>query len=46
MQWHPDRCVIADKSKATAKMALINQANDVLSDAKSKAYYDRTGYVL
>jgi curved DNA-binding protein CbpA len=46
MKWHPDRCVIADKSRATAKMAEINQANDVLSDAKSKAYYDKTGCVL
>ena len=45
MKHHPDRIAGADKEKATAKMAVINQANDVLSDVVKRQYYDRTGCV-
>ncbi|KAI8934791.1 hypothetical protein NX059_008476 [Plenodomus lindquistii] len=43
MNWHPDRCAQANKDMATDKMAEINRANDVLSDAKARRFYDRTG---
>ncbi|EAT76925.1 hypothetical protein HBI56_202200 [Parastagonospora nodorum] len=43
MKHHPDRVTGADKEKATAKMAEINQANDVLSDVVNRQFYDRTG---
>jgi len=43
LKWHPDRCGEGNKDQATAMMAEINQANDVLGDEKKRAYYDRTG---
>ena len=51
LKWHPDRCKDEDKDKATemmaevnqAKMAEVNQANDVLGDEKKRAFYDRWG---
>jgi curved DNA-binding protein CbpA len=45
MKHHPDRVMSANKAKATDKMAEINQANDVLSDAKKRMYYDQTGCI-
>ncbi|KAL6710728.1 hypothetical protein ACN47E_007785 [Coniothyrium glycines] len=45
LRWHPDRCMEANKRAATEKMAEINQANDVLNDAKKRKFYDRTGHV-
>lgn len=45
MKYHPDRAVGADKSRATQKMAEINQANDVLGDEAMRWYYDMTGCV-
>jgi DnaJ-class molecular chaperone len=43
---HPDRVAEEDKDKATEKMVEINQANDVLSNAQKRRYYDRTGKIL
>jgi DnaJ-class molecular chaperone len=43
LKWHPDRCSQADKYKATDKMAEINQAHDILSDEKKRAFYDKWG---
>jgi hypothetical protein len=43
MKHHPDRANGIDKAKATDMMAEINQANDVLSDKKKRAFYDCTG---
>lgn len=45
MKWHPDRAGKADEKKATEMMASINQANDVLSNAEMRRYYDKTGYL-
>lgn len=45
MQHHPDRANDVDKAKATDIMAEINQANDVLSDEKKRAFYDCTGFL-
>jgi DnaJ-class molecular chaperone len=45
MQHHPDRANDVDKAKATDMMAEINQANDVLSDKKKRAFYDCTGFL-
>ncbi|KAH7392615.1 hypothetical protein BKA66DRAFT_567944 [Pyrenochaeta sp. MPI-SDFR-AT-0127] len=44
-KWHPDRAAEKDKVIASKKMAEINLANDVLSDTKSREYYDRTGFL-
>jgi hypothetical protein len=43
MKHHPDRAAGAYRARATAKMAEINQANDVLGDVVKRRYYDRTG---
>jgi hypothetical protein len=43
LKHHPDRVGDADKTKATATMAEINQAYDVLSDKIKRAAYDRYG---
>jgi DnaJ-domain-containing protein 1 len=43
LKHHPDRVGDADKTKATAKMAEINQAYDVLSDKIKRTAYDRYG---
>jgi hypothetical protein len=45
MQHHPDRAKPADKEKANAKMAEINQAYDVLSVEKLRKEYDSTGKI-
>ncbi|KAF1916952.1 hypothetical protein BDU57DRAFT_250770 [Ampelomyces quisqualis] len=43
LKHHPDRC--ADKDAATARMAEINMANDVLSDEGKRRVYDLTGRI-
>jgi curved DNA-binding protein CbpA len=43
LKWHPDRCHVQDKNKATEKMAEINQANDVLGAEEKRKFYDRWG---
>lgn len=43
---HADRIKECDKEKATEKMALTNQANNVLSDPAKRTHYDRTGELL
>lgn len=46
LKYHPDRVSgTAAKKMATEKMAQINEANDILSDAEQRAYYDRTGLI-
>ncbi|KAL5116195.1 hypothetical protein ACEQ8H_005860 [Pleosporales sp. CAS-2024a] len=45
IQSHPDRAADKDKARATANMAEINQAKDVLGDADKRRFYDRTGCV-
>jgi hypothetical protein len=40
---HPDRAPEAGKAQATAKMAEINRAHDVLCDAEARRRYDTTG---
>ena len=46
LKWHPDRAGADKQKEATAKMARINHARDVLVDRKMRRYYDRTGYVV
>lgn len=43
LKHHPDRAGPNAKTVATNKMAEINQANDVLSDAIQRHYYNETG---
>lgn len=47
MRYHPDRAVGLglDRATATAKMAEVNQANDVLTDEVKRRHYDLTGCV-
>ncbi|KAJ4320798.1 hypothetical protein N0V94_003210 [Neodidymelliopsis sp. IMI 364377] len=44
---HPDRVAggSAAKKRATERMAMINQAHDVLKDKEMRAFYDRTGLI-
>jgi curved DNA-binding protein CbpA len=44
LQYHPDRNMQAPEA-AAAKMALVNEANNVLTDEEKKAVYDTRGEV-
>lgn len=43
LKYHPDRKVDSEKAEANNMMALINQANDVLSDVSKRQEYDMSG---
>jgi len=43
LKWHPDKHKEGDKKKAEAKFKEINQAYEVLSDAKKRQMYDQFG---
>lgn len=45
LRWHPDRAAPWQRREATEKMALVNQARDVLLNDNQRAYYDRTGWI-
>jgi DnaJ-class molecular chaperone len=41
--WHPDKATPEKQEENTAKFKEIQTAYEILSDEKSKAYYDQTG---
>ena len=45
LKWHPDKNKEADREEATEKFKKISEAYSVLSNEKSRAYFDKFGRI-